>query len=378
MERICDDKKCTGCMACYNICPMNAISMTYNERTELSPIIDNEKCINCNLCQTICPANNSIDVVEPKKVYACWNLDEEKRKTSSSGAIAYTLYEKIIENDGIVFGCSYDDNLQLKFSYAESINDIEKYKTSKYSHAYIGESYKKVEEFLNSSKEVLFVGTPCQIQGLKNFLRKDYDNLYLVDLICHGVPSQLIINEYIKFLNLDNKPTNMTFRGIYSFILTLYNNNDIIYQKTSKEDPYYYAFLNSLFYRESCYQCKFAQPKRGGDLTIGDFWKIGTDIPFNHDISSGVSTMLVNTEKGAKLFNSIKPNIFYEERTFEEAIAGNGQLSAPSKKNQYYDLFKELYAKYGFNRAMEECFQKMQELRRKYYENRNNVNAKNN
>ena len=361
MEKICDDKKCTGCIVYYNICPMNAISMTYNERTELSPIVDNEKCINCNLCKTICPANKDVDITEPKKVYACWNLDEEKRKTSSSGAIAYTLYENIIENDGVVFGCSYDDELQLKFSYAESLDDIQKYKTSKYSHAYIGDSYKNVENFLKLGKKVLFVGSPCQVQGLKNYLRKDYDNLYLVDFICHGVPSQLIIDEYIKSLNLEKKPTNMTFRGIYSFILTLYKENEIIYQKSSMDDSYYYSFLNSLFYRKSCYQCKFAQPKRGGDITIGDFWGIGRDIPFEHDISSGVSSALINTKKGAKLFEAIKPKIFYEERTLEEAIAGNAQLNAPSPQNQYYDLFLELYKKYGFNKAINDCFEKMKE-----------------
>ena len=359
MEKICNVNKCTGCMACYNICPMNAISMAYNERTELSPIVNKEKCINCNLCQTICPANKDINVIEPNKVYACWNLDEEKRKTSSSGAIAYTLYENIIENDGVVFGCSYDDNLQLKFSYAESLDDIEKYKTSKYSQAYIGESYKNVEKFLKLGKKVLFIGSPCQVQGLKNYLRKDYENLYLVDFICHGVPSQLIIDEYIKFLNLEKKPSNMTFRGIYSFILTLYKENEIIYQKSSKEDAYYYSFLNSLFYRESCYQCKFAQSKRGGDITIGDFWDIGRNIPFEHDTSSGVSAALINTKKGAKLFESIKSRIFYEERTLDEAVAGNAQLKAPSKKNQYYDLFLDFYKKYSFKKAIEECFTKM-------------------
>ena len=360
MADICDTKKCTGCMACFNVCPVGAISMDYNEKKELSPIIDQEACLHCSMCESICPANNNIDFREPIKTYACWDLDEEKRKTSSSGGIASTLYEKIIEKGGVVFGCYYDNDLKLIFSHSESFDDIQRYKTSKYSQAYIGTSYKEAESFLKEGKEVLFIGTPCQVQGLKNYLRKDYENLYLVDIICHGVPSQNFIDEYIKSLNLNDKPDNLTFRGLFDFYFTLYKQDEVLYKKKAKEDEYYYSFLKGLFYRESCYQCRFAQSKRCSDMTIGDFWRLGDKVPFEHDQSLGVTAALINTEKGAKLFDMIKERIFFEQRAVSEAVEGNEQLNAPSKKNENYELFQKLYKEQGFKKAISECYKKLE------------------
>ena len=352
---ICEETNCTGCMACYNACPKHCISMNYNNIGILIPSIDEENCIRCNICSKICPSKKKVFNNKIMEAYACWDLDEEKRKTSSSGGIASIFYDKIIKEHGIVFGCNYDENLKLKFSYTDSIKEIEKYKTSKYSQAYIGDSFKKAREFLEQNRKVLFIGTPCQIAGLKNYLNKDYENLITVDFVCHGTPSQKYIDEYIQSLNLSEKPTNITFRGLYNYYFTLYKNNKILYSKKSTEDKYFYSFLNGLLCRESCYNCLYSKPERISDITIGDFWGLGKKFPFNYDTSLGVSVTLINTIKGKNLFDSIKNKIFYEKREISEALAENHQLNYPPEKNKNYEKFHNLYIKYGFERALNEC-----------------------
>lgn len=359
---ICDKTKCTGCMACYNACPGHCIKMVYDENSILIPEIQIDLCSGCNICSAVCPANKVLETNIPKETYACWNLDEEKRKQSSSGGIASVFYEYFIKNNGIVYGCYYDSNLQLKFSKATSLKEIEKFKTSKYSQSYIGNVYKEIFSYLNKNEKVLFIGTPCQVAGLKTYLRKDYDNLITIDLICHGVPSQKFIDEYIKSLNLESNPDNLTFRGFHDFYFVLYKNSDIIYSEKAKDDAYYHSFLNGLFYRESCYECKYATSKRISDITIGDFWGLGDQIPFEFDITNGASVVLINTEKGFSLFDNVKDTIFYEKRTLEEALAGNEQLRHPSIKNENYDKFKELYKEYGFDYAIKKCFKNKEVL----------------
>ena len=355
MSNICDKTKCTGCMACYNACPRHCISMVYDENGILNPQIQDNLCSGCNICSTVCPVNKDIPVTMPLETYACWDLNNENRKTSSSGGIASIFYEHFIQNDGIVYGCYYDENLQLKFSKATTLEELGKFKTSKYSQAYIGNIFREIFSLLNNNKNILFIGTPCQIAGLKSYLRKDYDNLITIDLICHGVPSQKFIDEYINSLNLNTFPDNLTFRGLNDFYFVLYKNTDIIYSKKARDDAYYSSFLNGLFYRESCYTCKYACKERISDITIGDFWGLGEKIPFNHDITNGVSVALINTEKGNNFFNNIKDKIFFEKRTLQEAVEGNEQLRHPSIKNKNYEKFKKLYIDYGFEYALKEC-----------------------
>lgn len=354
---ICESNKCTGCMSCYNICPKNCISMKYDTYGIMKPQINNDTCIHCNLCSSLCPINNKSKVNVPMETYACWSLDNKERKSSSSGGLASIFYAHFIEKkNGTVFGCSYDKNLKLAYSSATNLEDIKKYKGSKYSQSYIGNSYKEIKELLNHNNEVLFIGTPCQVDGLKIYLRKSYTNLTTVDLICHGVPSQKYIDDYIKMLNLEESPDNITFRGLRNFYFTLYKDSKILYSKEDNLDIYFTAFLRGLFYRENCYECKYANTSRVGDITIGDFWGLGEEINFDHNTSNGVSVALINTEKGKSLFENIKNKIFYEKRTLKEAVNGNAQLKHPSVKHSNYENFRNLYKEYGFEHAINQCF----------------------
>lgn len=219
--------------------------------------------------------------------------------------------------------------------------------------SYIGDTYKNIKKDLINNLEVLFIGTPCQVSGLKSFLMKDYKNLLTIDLICHGVPSQIYLDEYIKSLNLLEKPDNLTFRGINDYFFTLYKNNQTIYSQNSNNDKFYKAFSSGLFCRENCYSCEYATIERVGDITIGDFWGLGKTIPFNHDTKNGVSVALINTNNGIKNFSEIKNKIFFEERPLEEAVAGNDQLRHPILKHPKHDLFMNLYLEKGFKIALE-------------------------
>lgn len=246
-----------------------------------------------------------------------------------------------------------DENLKLVFSYSTNKDTIKKYKGSKYVQSYIGNSYNDVKKFLNENKKVIFIGTPCQIAGLNAFLNKPYDNLITVDLICHGIPSQKYLDDYIESLNLPEKPDNISFRGLHDFYFSLYKNNNLIFSEHADNNKFFSAFLAGLFYRENCYSCEYANTNRVGDITIGDFWGLGKDIPFEHDKTDGVSVVLINTEKGSNFFKNCKNKLFYEERSLDEAVAGNNQLRSPSSKHENYDLFIENYLKSGIKHALE-------------------------
>lgn len=188
---------CTGCHACYNICPKNAIKMVENSEGFLYPVIDKDKCINCNLCTKVCPLFKK-DKVEHKipETYACYNKDNNIIKNSSSGGIFYLLAENILKNNGVVFGAGFDEEHNVIHIKAETLEELSKLMGSKYVQSSIRDTYKETKKLLEEDRYVLFTGTPCQIQGLKLFLNKDYDKLYLQDIICHGVPSPKMWKKY--------------------------------------------------------------------------------------------------------------------------------------------------------------------------------------
>lgn len=197
------------------------------------------------------------------EAYACWSLDEKIRKSSSSGGIASIFYSHFIQDKkGSAFGCFYDNNLQLKFSRATTIEELEKFKTSKYSQSYIGYTYREIEKDLKNDLYSVFVGTPCQVSGLKSYLKKDYEKLLTIDLICHGVPSQKYLDDYITMLDLKDNPANLTFRGKRDFYFSLYKNDKVIFSEDSSVNQFFKAFLDGLFYRENCYSCPFANTSR--------------------------------------------------------------------------------------------------------------------
>ena len=215
MMEICRKEDCTGCWACVNSCLHNAISMREEKLGHLYPLVNSDKCINCGLCIKICPANNSKTLCNPKTAYAGWDKNELEYKSSTSGGAASAFARYIIKNGGIVYGCACLENVDIRHIRIDKEDDLYKLKGSKYVQSNIYDSYRSVKNDLCDNREVLFIGTPCQIAGLKSYLRKEYEKLYLVDLICHGVPSQKLFNYYLEYLSnkFKSKVIDIKFRN---------------------------------------------------------------------------------------------------------------------------------------------------------------------
>lgn len=353
---ICEISKCTSCCACYNACPKHCITMDYDEFGFVHPKIHENECIKCNLCRNVCPAINKVEAAIPKTSYAAWALEASERNTSTSGGAAAVFSNYILENGGVVFGASMEDRAVKHIKITEK-KDLYRLKGSKYVHSRIGDTYKEAKDELISGRKVLFIGTPCQIAGLKNYLRISYDELITADIICHGVPSEKMLKDYIKeSLNIEDYD-GISFRDSSGFNLKLLKGDKIISNLPMKESLYYLGFMKALFYNEACYECLYAKKKRISDVTLGDFWGLGAKEPFKHNTSAGVSVILLNTEKGELLLKACKDKMFLEERSIDEAVNGNSQLRAPSVKHKNHNLFKELYVKEGFSRAAQKSLQ---------------------
>lgn len=345
--RICNKEKCTACGACLCICSKGAIAMVKDDLKKTYAVIDADACVNCGVCKKICPSNNTPELRMAKECYAIWSKNTEYARNCASGGLATGFAEAVMKDNGVVFGTRFS-NGEFIFDSTDKV-EFSKFKGSKYVQVNTGDIYKTIKSALQSGKKTLFVGTPCQVSGLKAYLQKDYNNLITVDIICHGTPPFEYLKEYMNSITKE-LVTNVTFRGKKDFFLTLYSEEREIYSKFSGEDIYYAAFLQGVTYRDNCYSCIYARPERVGDLTIGDFWGLDKNTMKNK-YDGRISVLLVNNSKGTQFFDKIKDGFIYEKRELEEAFKSNGQLTHPTKRHQDRDEFEANYRKYGFVKA---------------------------
>jgi coenzyme F420-reducing hydrogenase beta subunit len=356
---ICPENICTGCGACISICPVNCISMKEDKYGEGHPAIDKSICINCGKCRQVCPNNNEPEFNMVRKCYAAWDKNKENRRKCASGGIASLISNYFIENEGgIVFGTSYDENLDPCVSYAERTVELEKFKGSKYVQSYFSkDEYKAVKDFLGKGLKVLFIGTPCQVSGLLSYMGKDNSDLYTCDLLCHGTcPSSYLKDEVIHLIGKRKPADNIRFRGNddYDFHLSIWNENDCLYNKKATDQPYLYGFLNGVTLRECCYSCRYTRSERVSDITLGDFIMLGKNKPFGYP-TDNVSYVTVNTKKGERLFNAISENIgnmIAVERDYTERLEYPQSIKTPSLRHQATDRFRKKYIRYGFHKAV--------------------------
>lgn len=345
--KICDLNDCTGCSACANACPVHAITMKKNNEGFLYPHVDEKKCIKCNLCQRTCPMNKfDFNNTETPKCFAVM-ANDDLRKNSSSGAFFPVLATYVINNGGVVCGAVFDDNMQLHHDFAETVDDLEKMKGSKYLQSKIGDAYSRIKEFLESGRLVLFTGTPCQCAGLHNFLNKQYDNLIIADLICHGVPSQSVYDNYLQSEFAGQKVLNTNFRDKKDgwgngFITTTTITTTNVRSLHDEEDSYMQAFFANISLRNSCYHCKFARMPRASDFTMADFWGISKEM----DDHKGTSCILLNTPLAEQVFDKIKSS-FKKIKEYPSAFAVSCQphlkhsvAKHPARKDFFSDLGK--------------------------------------
>lgn len=350
MKSVCQENKCTGCLACYNICPVSAISLEENCVGHVLPAIIEEKCTNCGLCRKVCPSlDNKPTLNKPRNTYAAWANDKVEHETSTSGGVAAVLSRYVLSREGVVYGCICDSCANVKHEKINSEIDLIKLKGSKYVQSNIGFIYKSVKSHLESGITVLFTGTPCQVAGLKGYLKKPYSNLYTLDLVCHGVPPQKLLREHIATLGITAEDIDkIQFRNNSDYVLYIGGGSGELYKKGELEDIYLAGFNDSLFVRESCIKCPYAQASRVADITVGDFHGLGTSIPFKEKTDGSISLLMVNSHKGQELINDCRHNLTLYERTLEEAVCGNAQLQHATVRRANYNKFVKLYKKYGY------------------------------
>lgn len=364
MKEICSKNRCTGCASCFNVCNKGAITMIEDNCGYIYPQIDQNLCIDCGLCTKVCPVDTIVALKYPKSCYAATVKSDKELASCSSGGIATELSRYVINNGGIVYGCTGKDIKNVHHIRIDKIEELELLKGSKYVQSFIGEIYKNIKKDLQTGKFVLFVGTPCQVAGLKGFLRQyDYPNLITADLVCHGVPSQKMLNDNIAYYNKKNEDISVWFRQkeqnsykseiIWKIVYGWYyktNHMETSHRIKYYKDPYMLGFLAPLTLRINCYTCRYANISRCSDFTLGDFWGLNKDAGFIN--GKGVSMVLVNTDKATNIWSTVSKQCVYVERDIVEAQKGNGQLQAPSRMHNNYNMFISLYPRLGLKQAI--------------------------
>lgn len=348
---LCDIYSCTQCRACEQVCPKHCISFVEGKDGFDVPRIDTDVCVECGACIKSChQLNLTKKKNRPLYAYAAWSNDEQVRTTSSSGGVFSEIARYVFERNGVVAGAVMDEDLKVHHTFASDMDSLFPMRGSKYVQSDLTGIYSKIKEYLQAERFVLFTGTPCQVAGLYTFLKKDYSNLLTCDLVCHGVPSQKSFDTYCEKTGLKNKVAEVAFRYTQGWGLQMASRSHLVppakdggykWKNISPRKSYYLrAFTNGLMFDEACYNCHYATPERVSDLTMADYWGIGTMAPFNHPRNEGVSLLLVNSVKGKAVVSECS-HLFAEERPLEESIKGNHNLSQCSVRPKGRDSYCE-------------------------------------
>lgn len=356
---LCDHNHCTGCGACYNVCSKNAISMYKDKEGFLYPFINKELCVNCGLCVSKCPILNPIKKFDvANNPIAALAKSDEIRMKSSSGGIFSLLAHYILSQGGVVFGAVMNEKFEVYHTVAHNHLELEKLRGSKYVQSDTQKTFLEVKKYLLRGVYVLYVGTPCEIAGLRKSMPTSItEKLFTIDLVCHGTPSSKAFHVYLKKLSEKNginleEIVDFQFRQLEGWGCDPSYKNSLgeKFCIRGKNNLYMNLFLSSKLHRYSCYNCLFATESRIGDITLADFWGVNAQKPFGFDTSKGCSLVLINSSKGEFLYGKIKKDIYEEERTWSEAKKINHQLYKAVKKPKdrnvvYYRLFEWPYDK---------------------------------
>lgn len=331
--------------------------MRENKYGELHPVVEEEKCVQCGLCQKICPNNNPLVFNYPHACYASWITDSKKRRICASGGIGTIMSEYVIENcNGVVFGSRYNESMTPVMTYADNIEELEHFKGSRYVQSiFLVATYNQIRTFLKTGRKVLFVGTPCQVAGLKCYLRKDWDNLITVDLICHGCTPTRYFEEELSYICSQEKISDVSdvrFRGNdgNDYTFSLWGMTGCLYRKKGNTSYYLGGFLLGVTLRENCYNCLYARPERISDITIGDFIGLGKEAPFDYS-KRNVSSVLINTDKGNDFYDSVsefKNELVNIKRNYSERLTYKPSLVYPFERHPLNKAFKDSYLEGGY------------------------------
>lgn len=358
MIEIIDKSMCCGCEACKNICPKKCITMKEDKEGFRYPSVDLEKCINCKLCEKVCPIINKTknsEEIHKLEMYAAYNKDDNILRKSSSGGIFWLLAKWIFNNNGIVYGVIQDGTYDVKYARAENEEQCQAMRGSKYLQAKVDDTYLKVKEDLENDKFVLFSGTPCQIAGLYKVLNKNYEKLYTVDVVCHGVPSSKVYRRYIENIQCkyNKEVINIKWRdkvnGWGPNRITLYFKDNTKHTTISRENPFQKGFLDNIYLRPSCYKCIYARLPRIGDISLADFWGYDGKL-CKENKNKGISAIIVSSKKGKKLFENIKEQLNYHEVSQDYLTSRSRHTYIHPEENKLRTNFFEDFENMSFNK----------------------------
>jgi len=366
---------CCGCNSCETVCPVNAVKMKIDEVGQLYPIIDEAVCIDCSLCAKVCCENNEVDQLDTITAYAGTYCNRDSSSKSSSGGIFPALANYILSQCGIVFGTAYTNGFHVEVISVEDKKDLQKLQGSKYVKSHMGDCSKKILAEARNGRKVLFSGVPCQVAAVKQYLGEDYPNVILLDIVCHGTPSNKMFLDYLKFVEDDKKIeiTDFLFRDkdvgqdtrgkvvfkqnhLGKVVFKQNHLGKVVFKQNhlrAYKSSYYKLFLNCSTFRESCYHCKFASSKRVGDITICDYWGIDeVDPEFVEQVKreglTGISGILVNTQKGITCINDISEELVLKKTDVENIRKYNPQLVYPSQITPEHIEVMSLYKDKGY------------------------------
>ena len=353
MIRITDKAKCCGCTACASICPHDAITMQPDALGFLYPVVDESKCTDCGLCEKVCAFHENYDksqnLPEPL-AYAARHKDMREVETSRSGAAFIALSDWVLRLGGVVYGAGYADHFRVVHKRATSKEERDEFKGSKYVQSDLNTVFRQVKKDLKDGLTVLFSGTPCQTSGLASYVGKRLrENLYLVDIVCHGVPGPYLWRDYLAYLEKKqgSRICWVNFRDKQEYGWAAHRETfKFVKKKGGGKMTYTFVFYKHIMFRHSCGVCPFTNTKRPSDITLADFWGWEKSVPGFNDDDKGVSLILCNTEKGKQLFEAVKQDMDVVPVKLEDCLQPN--LQHPSIIHPKRMAFERDYQRKGF------------------------------
>lgn len=354
---LCDKGNCTGCTACLSVCRQEAIKMKQDEFGFLHPSIDTQKCVGCGMCAAVCPELTPVKLRTAEGSCAAVAKDAKVRKSSTSGGAAQVFSEYILKHGGIVYGHGFNSEQELVCMRITSSEELACVNGTKYVQSNMGDAICKIKKDLSMGRRVLFVGTPCQAAGVTNAIR-NRTNLIVVSFVCGGVPSPVFLREYLADVGLDKKATRIQFRRNEEYGLFLNDNDEGKCVEERWKSPYFMGFDEHAIQRESCYICRYAQPARVGDITIGDYWGLKSEVLDAGEKCQGVSLVIATSEAGEQLMNAcVEDGLMYaEQHSFAEATKENPRLISPVVRTKQVDVFRTYYVKNGFVKTIRNMY----------------------
>lgn len=368
MIKITDKALCTGCTACYSICGQKAITMQFDDCGHLYPTVNNDLCTDCGLCVKVCPLlhqeripkDDSLDTLEVKAVY---NKDDEVRKRSTSGGVFSLLAEYVLSKGGIVCAARFNEHFHIYHSFFESLEQIDPFRGSKYAQSDLDDTFKQIRAYLKQ-RLVLFVGTPCQVAGLKSFLIKEYENLYTCDFICMSISSGRMWDDYIADYQKKHQVKRVFFKDKrigwhktdWRMLIEDESGEKLI---PASKNPYFSCYLSHHSSRPSCFSCAFRHCRHVSDFTIADCWGIEKVHP-DFDDNKGCTTLILQSEKGKTVWETIKEKAYYIDFGIQNVRQYNRHIENQASKPKDYDSFCQDYKRRGFLYASQIILSKQQ------------------